>query len=160
MHVIFSAFQFVVDSFNILNTGLLLNNANLGCAHFTENLSELTKTWSSGATECRAGIGNCNVKVWKSTEHKLHNISRSVKFQQNEHTPESDITISTLWKWNSSKETEIKRKEKRKHSLGSEGKQPNCRQLCLFVSQKVIAISKITVAHLKIARVNRNDWWR
>ena len=25
----------------------------LGCARFTENLSELTKTWSSGATECR-----------------------------------------------------------------------------------------------------------
>ena len=24
----------------------------LGCARFTENLSELTKTWSSGATEC------------------------------------------------------------------------------------------------------------
>ena len=23
-----------------------------GCARFTENLSELTKTWSSGATEC------------------------------------------------------------------------------------------------------------
>ena len=25
---------------------------DLGCARFTENLSELTKTWSSGATEC------------------------------------------------------------------------------------------------------------
>ena len=60
-----------------------------GCARFTENLSELTKTWSSGATECRVWIGNCNVKVWKSTEHKLHNIWRSVKFQQNEHTPVS-----------------------------------------------------------------------
>ena len=24
-----------------------------GCAHFAEILSELTKTWSSGATECR-----------------------------------------------------------------------------------------------------------
>ena len=58
-----------------------------GCARFTENLSELTKTWSSGATECRVWIGNCNVKVWKSTEHKLHNIWRSVQFQQNEHTP-------------------------------------------------------------------------
>ena len=45
------------------------------------------KTWSSGATECRVWIGNCNVKVWKSIEHKLHNICRSLKFQQNEHTP-------------------------------------------------------------------------
>ena len=60
-----------------------------GCARFTENLSELTKTWSSGATECGVWIGNCNVEVWKSTEHKLHNIWRSVKFQQNEHTPEA-----------------------------------------------------------------------
>ena len=58
-----------------------------GCARFAEILSELTKTWSSGATECGVWIGNCNVKVWKSTEHKLHNIWRSVKFQQNEHTP-------------------------------------------------------------------------
>ena len=58
-----------------------------GCARFTENLSELTKTWSSGTTECGVWIGNCNVKVWKSTEHKLRNIWRSVKFQQNEHTP-------------------------------------------------------------------------
>ena len=60
----------------------------LGCARFAEILSELTKTWSSGATECGVWIGNCNVKVWKSTEHKLHNIWRSVKFQQNEHTPD------------------------------------------------------------------------
>ena len=59
----------------------------LGCARFAEILSELTKTWSSGATECRVWIDNCNVKVWKSTEHKLHNIWRSVKFRQNEHTP-------------------------------------------------------------------------
>ena len=58
-----------------------------GCARFAEILSELTKTWSSGATECGVWIGNCNVKVWKSTEHKLHNIWRSLKFQQNEHTP-------------------------------------------------------------------------
>ena len=54
---------------------------------FWQFSSELTKTWSSGATECGVWIGNCNVKVWKSTEHKLHNIWRSVQFQQNEHTP-------------------------------------------------------------------------
>ena len=60
---------------------------SLGCARFAEILSELTKTWSSGATESRVWIGNCNVKVWKSTEHKLHNIWPSVNFQQNEHTP-------------------------------------------------------------------------
>ena len=64
----------------------------LGCARFAEILSEHTKTWSSGVTECRVWIGNCNVKVWKSTEHKLYNIWRSVKFQQNEHTPGSIIT--------------------------------------------------------------------
>ena len=45
------------------------------------------KLGSSGATECRVWIGNLNVKVWKSAEHKLHKIWRSLKFQQNEHTP-------------------------------------------------------------------------
>ena len=38
--------------------------------HFS---SELTETWISGATESG---------VWKSTEHKLHKIWRSVKFCQ------------------------------------------------------------------------------
>ena len=54
---------------------------------FWQFSSKLTKTWSSGATECRVWIANCNVKVRKSSEHKLHNIWRSVKFKQNEHTP-------------------------------------------------------------------------
>ena len=53
------------------------------CARFAEIWSELTKSWSSGATEFWVWIGNCNVKVWKSTEQKLHNI----KFDRNEHTP-------------------------------------------------------------------------
>ena len=66
-----------------------------GCARFAEIWSELTKTWSSGATEFWVWIGNCNVKVWKSTEDKLHNIWRSVKFEQNEHTPEFEWTNST-----------------------------------------------------------------
>ena len=61
---------------------------------FWQFWSELTKTWSSGTTECGVWIGNCNVKVWKSTEHKLHNIWRSVKFQQNEHTPANSLTIT------------------------------------------------------------------
>ena len=47
---------------------------------FGQFSSELTKTWSSGATKCGVWIGNCNVKVWKSTEHKLHKIWRSLKF--------------------------------------------------------------------------------
>ena len=47
---------------------------------FGQFSSELTKTWSSGATECDVWIGKCNVKVWKSTEHKLHKIWRSLKF--------------------------------------------------------------------------------
>ena len=68
-----------------------------GCARFAEILSKLTQTWSSGATECRVWIGNCNVKVWKSTEHKLHNIWRSVKFQQNEHTPECYWEKPLVW---------------------------------------------------------------
>ena len=54
---------------------------------FWQFSSEPTKTWSSGSTECRIWIGNCNVKVWKSTEHKLHKIWRCTQFQQNEHTP-------------------------------------------------------------------------
>ena len=53
---------------------------------FWQFSSELTQTWSSGTTECRVWIGNCNVKLWKSTGHKLQNIWRSIKFQQNEHT--------------------------------------------------------------------------
>ena len=47
---------------------------------FWQFWSELTKTWSSGTTECGVWIGNCNVKVWKSTEHKLHKIWCSLKF--------------------------------------------------------------------------------
>ena len=47
---------------------------------FWQFSNELTKTWSSGTTECRVWIGNCNVKVWKSTEHKLHKIWCSLKF--------------------------------------------------------------------------------
>ena len=47
---------------------------------FGQCSSELTKTWSSGATEYGVWIGNCNVKVWKSTEHKLHKIWHSLKF--------------------------------------------------------------------------------
>ena len=49
-----------------------------GCARFGEISSELIKTWSSGDTEFWVWIGNYNVKVWKSTEEKLHKIWRSV----------------------------------------------------------------------------------
>ena len=38
------------------------------------------KIGSLGATESEVWIGNFNVKVWKSTEHKLHKIWRSLKF--------------------------------------------------------------------------------
>ena len=47
---------------------------------FAQFSSELTKTWSSGATKCKISIGKCNVKVWKSTEHQLHKIWCSLKF--------------------------------------------------------------------------------
>ena len=47
---------------------------------FGQFSSELTKTGSSGATECGVWIGNCNVKVWKCTQHKLHKIWRSLEF--------------------------------------------------------------------------------
>ena len=40
------------------------------------------KTWSSGATEFGVWIDNCNVKVWKSTEDKLHKIWNSKYFSQ------------------------------------------------------------------------------
>ena len=48
---------------------------------FGQFSSELTKTWSSGATKCGVWIGNCNVKVWKSTEHKLQKMWCWLKFQ-------------------------------------------------------------------------------
>ena len=47
------------------------------------------KTLSFGAKECRVWTGNFNVKVWKTTQYKLHKIWRSLKFtkiQENEHT--------------------------------------------------------------------------
>ena len=50
---------------------------------FWQFSSEFTKTWSSGATECGVWIGNCNVKVWKSTEHKLHKTWRSLELCTN-----------------------------------------------------------------------------
>ena len=53
-----------------------------GCARFDEIWSELTKSWSSGATEFRVWIRNYNVKMWKSTEDKLHNIWNSKYFCQ------------------------------------------------------------------------------
>ena len=61
-----------------LNTWAL--NGVLVFLKFAQFSSELTKTWSSGATECRVWIGNCNVKVWKSTKHKPHKTWRSLKF--------------------------------------------------------------------------------
>ena len=64
---------------------------------FWQFSSELTKTWSSGTTECRVWIGNCNVKVWKFTEHKLHNIWHSVKFQQNGHTRGCKVLQLPSW---------------------------------------------------------------
>ena len=53
-----------------------------GCARFAKIASELTKAWSSGTTEFGVWIGNCNVKVWKSTEDKLHKIWNSNYFSQ------------------------------------------------------------------------------
>ena len=44
---------------------------------------ELKETESSGATEIEIWIGNFNVKVWKSTEQKLHKIWHSLKFSTN-----------------------------------------------------------------------------
>ena len=35
------------------------------------------RSWSSGTTKFWVWIGNCNVKVWKSTEHKLHKMWNS-----------------------------------------------------------------------------------
>ena len=52
------------------------------CSFCCEISRELTKTWSSGTTECWVWIGNCNVKVWNSTEQKLHNIWNSKYFCQ------------------------------------------------------------------------------
>ena len=62
-------------------------NGSAGVCSFCWNFEWTHKNLSSGATECGVWIGNCNVKVWKSTEHKLHKIWHSLKFKQNEHTP-------------------------------------------------------------------------
>ena len=40
--------------------------------------SKETESW--GATEIKVWIGNFNVKVWKTTEHKVHKIWHSLKF--------------------------------------------------------------------------------
>ena len=58
---------------------------------FWQYSSELTKTYSSGTRECEVWIGNCNVNVWKSTEHKLRKIWCSTQFKQKEHTPGCEI---------------------------------------------------------------------
>ena len=45
----------------------------LGCARFAKILSELTKTWSSGATECRVWMGNCvALKFCKISGKRTH----------------------------------------------------------------------------------------
>ena len=41
---------------------------------------ERAETGSSGATGCEMWIANFNVKAWKTIEHKLHKICRSLKF--------------------------------------------------------------------------------
>ena len=46
-------------------------------------LLKCAKTGSLGATESEVWIGNFNVKAWKTTEHKLHEICRSLKIWQN-----------------------------------------------------------------------------
>ena len=53
-----------------------------GRVRFAEIASELTKAWRSGATEFEVWIGDCNVKVWKPTEDKLHKIWNSKYFSQ------------------------------------------------------------------------------
>ena len=49
-----------------------------------------------GATKSKVWIGNCHVKVWKSTEHQLQKIWCSVKFEWNEHTPVSQKCVYFL----------------------------------------------------------------
>ena len=51
------------QSYCYVNRNDRFDNNKKGCARFAEILSELTKTWSSGATEFRVRIGNCKVKV-------------------------------------------------------------------------------------------------
>ena len=44
---------FFFNYFSTISNRILKKIGTLGCARFAEILSELTKTWSSGATECR-----------------------------------------------------------------------------------------------------------
>ena len=48
--------------------------------HFS---SEGTQSWSLDATESEVWVGNFLVKAWKTTEHKLNNIWRSLKVCKN-----------------------------------------------------------------------------
>ena len=41
-------------------------------------------------------IGNCNVKVWKSTEDKNLKLNFFAKIQENEHTPEWLLWFYTI----------------------------------------------------------------
>ena len=78
-----------------------------GCARFAEIWSELTKTWSSGATQFWVWIGNSNVKVWKSTEDKLHKRWNSNYFCQisAKQAHPSPHSISNPWKTRPLKDT-------------------------------------------------------
>ena len=77
--------QINLNVYRYICQGLIeLNPAALSCTHFTGHFSpEYTKTKSLGATESRVWLGNCNVKVGKSTESKLHKIWQSVNFAKN-----------------------------------------------------------------------------
>ena len=74
-----SIYRHLIDS-HIVRFNVLKVSVVSGVCSFS---SELTKSGSSGATECRVWIGSFNVKVWKSTEHKLYKMWRSLQFYTN-----------------------------------------------------------------------------
>ena len=77
-----SDFVYIYTNFARSDLNFLLESMLRGVLvllKFWQFSSELTKTWSSGTTECRVWIGNCNVKVWKSATGLLKEYT-SVKY--------------------------------------------------------------------------------
>ena len=65
------------------DVGIMRLNINRGVLvflKFGQFSPERKETGSLGTTESEVWIGNFNVKAWKTTEHKLHKIWRSLKF--------------------------------------------------------------------------------
>ena len=83
--------QLVLGRFSHFNIAIAYSNSKF-CGTWTSSFCELTWNFSKTSTLyarfaeiLTVFTKTCNVKVWKSTEHKLHKIWHSTQFQQSEH---------------------------------------------------------------------------